>query len=103
MAEAVEDYKRYQAFEGKPSVIADKLPSDKVGLEKRLDQLYEFLARNSTDAIVTAYARARIEQVEHVLGRIYFQGVSTREWLSFIIAAGGLLVAALALLRSGLR
>ncbi len=96
--ERIQDYKRYEAFQGKPSVIADKLPSDKIGLEARLDKLCEYLAQNSTDPVATAYARARIEQVEHRLDRIDSRGVSTRDWLSFIIAAGGLAVALLAVI-----
>ncbi len=92
----VDELKRSQAFKDKPPVISDRLPHDRSGLEWRLDQLYEFRARYSQDEAAVADARARIEQVEHMLDRIYSRGVSTREWLSFIIAAGGLLVALVA-------
>jgi len=94
IAEAVDDLQWYEAFKGKPSEIAAKLPRDEKGLETRLDKLYEFLARNSDNAVAVAFARARIEQIGRVLDRINSRRVSAREWLSFIIAAGGLLVAA---------
>jgi hypothetical protein len=98
LAEAADTLERIEAFKNQPSVIAKRLPRNKRELENRLDQLYEYLARNSTDAEAVAFARARIEQIGRALDRINSRRVSAREWFSFIVAAGSLLVAALAMI-----
>lgn len=92
-AETEDTIERIEAFKGQPAVIANRLPRGQKELETRLDRLFEYLARKSTNAVAVAFARSRIEQIGRVLDRIDSRRISKREWLSFIIAAGGLLVA----------
>jgi len=93
MESQTDENHRLEAFRDQPSVIAEKLPLDKRGLQDRLEALNEHLARNLGDENMAVSARARIKQVERLIERIQAKRLSLRVWLALGAAILGLALA----------